>query len=321
MAVNGRAVPVIVGPTASGKTAVSLLLAELLAGVEIISADSRQVYRHLDIGTAKPSPRERELVPHHFIDVVDPDVDFNAGEFGEKAREAVKGIFARGKIPVVVGGSGLYIRSLVDGFFEGPGADPEYRDVLDEKIRQGGLPALIEELRRVDPLSASRIDPTKPRRIVRALEVYHATGVPLSSLQSERRPDVEFEAYFYGLQWERALMYERINVRCGKIVADGLLHEAADLERRGYGRDLNALNTVGYKEAFACLHGEISPGEMLEKFTQNTRRYAKRQMTWFRRDNRILWIPVKDDSAFGDVAARIADDFRVPHNLRRLAEQ
>jgi tRNA dimethylallyltransferase len=310
MAVNARAVPVIVGPTASGKTAVSLLLAELLAGAEIISADSRQVYRHLDIGTAKPSPREREQVPHHFIDVVDPDADFSAGEFGEKAREAVKGIFARGKIPVVVGGSGLYIRSLVDGFFEGPGADLEYRDVLDEKIRQGGLPALIEELRRVDPLSASRIDPTKPRRIVRALEVYHATGVTLSSLQSERRPDVEFEPHFYGLQWERAALYERINVRCGKIVADGLLREAADLERRGYGRELNALNTVGYKEAFACLHGEISPGEMLEKFRQNTRRYAKRQLTWFRRDNRVRWITMASENSIQEAAAMIHREFK-----------
>ncbi len=322
MAVNGRAVPVIVGPTASGKTAVSLLLAGRLGGAEIISADSRQVYRHLDIGTAKPSQREREQVPHHFIDVVDPGVDFNAGEFGEKAREAVEGIFARGKSPLIVGGSGLYIRSLVDGFFEGPGADPEYRDMLEEKIRRGGLPALIEELRRVDPLSASRIDPTKPRRIVRALEVFHSTGVPLSSLQSGWKTDVNFEPRFYGLLWERSALYARINRRCENMVSGGLLDEAAGLERSGYGRDLNALNTVGYKEAFACLHGEISPEVMLEKFRQNTRRYAKRQLTWFRRDDRILWIPVKDESVFGDVAAWIAADFRgAPDNVRRLAEQ
>ena len=145
--------------------------------------------------------------------------------------------------------------------------------------------------------------------------MYHATGVPLSSIQSDRRPHVNFEPRFYGLLWERQALYDRINMRCAKMIADGLLREAADLERRGYGRDLNSLNTVGYKEAFACLHGEISPEEMLEKFRQNTRRYAKRQMTWFRRDNRIQWIPVNGAGAFGDIAAKIADDFR------RLAEQ
>jgi len=322
MAVNGRAVPVIVGPTASGKTAVALLLAELLRGAEIVSADSRQVFRHLDIGTAKPSLRERQKVPHHFIDVVDPGSDFNAGEFGEKAREAVEGIFARGKIPVIVGGSGLYVRSLVDGFFEGPGADPEYREALEERIRRGGLRALIEELRVVDPLSASRIDPTKPRRIVRALEVYHATGVPLSSLQTGKRPDVKFTPHFYGLLWERAALYARINRRCEEMLSGGLLEEAAGLERLGYGRDLNALNTVGYKEAFACIHGEISRDEMLERFAQNTRRYAKRQMTWFRRDTRIVWLPVKDDAGLNDAAAKIASDFHGAfENSRRLAEQ
>jgi tRNA dimethylallyltransferase len=309
MAVTARGVPVIVGPTASGKTAVALLLAKLLAG-EIVSADSRQVFRYLDVGTAKPSLRERDMVPHHFIDVLDPDTDFNAGEFGDRGRGVLEGIFARGLLPIVVGGSGLYVRSLVDGFFEGPGADPDFRDALEERLRRGELPLLIEELRRVDPSSASRIDPTKPRRVVRALEVFHATGMPLSSLQSVRRIEVNFTPYFFGLRWEREALYARINRRCEQMVSDGLLREAADLERRGYGRNLNALNTVGYREAFACLHGEISSSAMLTQFKQNTRRYAKRQMTWFRRDKRIRWIPLAEESLPGDTAGVIAHEFR-----------
>jgi tRNA dimethylallyltransferase len=307
--VTSRRVPVIVGPTASGKTAVALLLAKQLSG-EIVSADSRQVFRYLDVGTAKPSLREREIVRHHCIDVVDPDAEFNAGEFGEQARGVIDGIFARGLLPIVVGGSGLYVQSLVDGFFEGPGADPDFRDALEERLGRGELPALIEELRRVDPVSASRIDPTKPRRIVRALEVYHATGTPISSLQTVHRIEVNFAPLFYGLLWEREALYARINRRCEQIVSDGLLRETAELERRGYGRNLNALNTVGYKEAFACMHGEISPAEMLIQFKKNSRRYAKRQMTWFRRDGRIRWIPVNDSVTPDAAAESIAREFR-----------
>ncbi len=307
---KSRPVPVLVGPTASGKTAVSLHLANLLNG-EIVSADSRQVFRYLDIGTAKPSPRERETVRHHFIDVRNPDDEFNAGQYGDEARVAVDAIFDRGLIPIVVGGSGLYVRSLTDGFFEGPGADPEFREALQERIRRGDLPLLVEDLRRVDPVSASRIDPTKPRRIVRALEVYHATGSPLSSLQSAARVDVDFMPCFFGLMWEREPLYRRINERCANMVSNGLLGEAAGLERMGYGRTLNALNTVGYKEAFACIHGEISREDMLRQFAQNTRRYAKRQMTWFRKDTRIRWIPVDESSPPAETAALIAQEFRL----------
>jgi len=307
--VKSRAVPVLVGPTASGKTAVSLPLARILGG-EIVSADSRQVFRFLDVGTAKPSPHERASVRHHFIDEIDPDADFNAGRFGEQGRAVVDEIFSRGATPVVVGGSGLYVRSLVDGLFEGPGADPEFRDALEERLRRGELASLIEELRLLDPVSASRIDPTKPRRIVRALEVYHATGRPLSSLQSGRRIEINFRAFFFGLLWERKELYDRINRRCERMVSDGLLKEAAELERRGFSRSLNALNTVGYREAFSCLHGEISEAEMITQFKQNTRRYAKRQMTWFRREGRIRWIPVHGGVPPEETAARIARDFR-----------
>jgi len=301
----GRVVPVIVGPTASGKTAVALALAEILR-VEVLSADSRQVYRCMDIGTAKPSAVERERVPHHFIDIINPDEEFSAGRFGDEGRAVIADVFARGRTPLIVGGSGLYVRSLVDGLFEGPGADPEFRDALQARLERGELGALVEELRRVDPEAAVRIDPTKPRRVVRALEVYHVTGKPLSALQEENAVQVNFIPRFFGLMWERQALYARINTRCDSMVASGLVEEAARLEQRGFSRSLNALNTVGYKEALALLHGEISRDDMLSQFKQNSRRYAKRQMTWFRRDSRISWLRVHEGFNPGDVARAIA---------------
>ncbi len=307
-----RRVPVIVGPTASGKTGVALVLAEILGG-EIISADSRQIYRFLDVGTAKPTPAQRGLIRHHFIDELNPDEEFNAGRFGEMGRKAVDQIFARGRLPIVAGGSGLYIRSLIDGLFEGPGADPEFRDLLEDRIRRGGLPDLLEELRRLDPVTASRIDPTKPRRVVRALEVIHATGRSLSSHQSAPKIELSFVPVLFGLLWERKDLYRRIDSRCDRMLSGGLLEEAASLQQRGYGMNLNALNTVGYKEAFALLRGELSPGEMPAEFRKNSRRYAKRQMTWFRRDGRVRWIGMNEQRVEGDVAGEIAREFcRVP---------
>ena len=305
---KSRRVPVIVGPTASGKTGVALRLAEILGG-EILSADSRQIYRYLDVGTAKPTPAQRELVRHHFIDELTPEAEFSAGKFGELGRKAVDQIFARGRLPIVVGGSGLYVRSLIDGLFDGPGADPEFRDALEERIKRGGLPDLLEELRRFDPVTASRVDPTKPRRVVRALEVVHATGRSLSALQAAAKIELNFEPVLFGLLWEIKDLYRRIDSRCDRMVSGGLLEEAAALDRRGYDVSLNALNTVGYKEAFASIHGEISPVEMLSRFKQNSRRYAKRQMTWFRRDGRIRWIRMNEQTSEGDVAELIARQF------------
>jgi len=304
-------VPVIVGPTASGKTAVALALAEILP-LEIISADSRQVYRYLDIGTAKPSPAERARVPHHFIDIIDPDEEFSAGRFGDDGRRVIDEVLARGRIPLVVGGSGLYVRSLVDGLFEGPGADPEFRDALQARLDRGELQALVEELRRVDPEAASRIDPTKPRRVVRALEVHHVTGDRLSRLQQEHGIDVAFRPWFFGLLWERQALYSRINARCDAMVAGGLLDEATGLEQKGFSRDLNSLNTVGYKESLAFVHREISRDAMLLQFKQNSRRYAKRQMTWFRKDERIRWLPVDERMCAADVARVIAAELPRP---------
>ncbi len=305
---EARRIVVLVGPTASGKTAVSIALAQLLDG-EIISADSRQIYKLLDIGTAKPSTHQRSIVRHHFVDELSPAEDFNAGEFGERGRVVVDEILSRNNIPLVVGGSGLYVQSLVDGFFDGPGADKEFREILARRVENGELARLVDELKNVDPISADRIDPTKPRRVIRALEVFHITGKPLSQHHQESTIPVNFSPVFFGLNWERQMLYERINRRCDDMIHAGLLNEVEHLETLGYGASLNALNSVGYAEVFAHRRGEITYDEMMRLFKQNSRRYAKRQMTWFRKDPRIQWIEMSEDVLPGSVAACIAEKF------------
>jgi tRNA dimethylallyltransferase len=304
-----RIVVVLVGPTASGKTAVSLPLAERL-GAEIISADSRQIYRFMDIGTAKPTAADRARVPHHFVDILNPDQDYSAGEFGVRGREEIDRIFARGHVPLVVGGSGLYVRSLIDGIFNGPPADPEVRSIIEKQFANGGIDALLTELRRVDPVFAARVDPTKPRRMIRALEVYHVTGTPISQLHQDLKVEIPFVPLVFGLLWPKPELHRRINERCQAMLREGFLREVEDLVGRGYGAELNALNTVGYAEAFALRAGQMTLEEMVEVFSRNTRRYAKRQMTWFRRDERVSWIEMGGAVGVSDVVEKIISDVR-----------
>lgn len=247
---------------------------------------------------------------HHFVDEVPPDREFSAGEFGVRGRQVIHEILRRGKTPIVVGGSGLYVKSLIDGLFEGPGADKEFREILDKRLAVEGVRTLIEELKRVDQEAAAASDPTKPRRIIRALEVYHLTGQPISRQQRERKAAIDFEAVQFGLAWERAALYRRIDRRCEEMVAAGLLEEVDRLERLGFDSSLNALNTVGYAEAFAYRRGSIGFEEMMQLFKQNSRRYAKRQLTWFRRDKRICWIKMDESRAAADVAEEIASKFQ-----------
>jgi len=300
-------VPVLVGPTASGKTAVSILIAGRL-GAEIISADSRQVYRFMDIGTAKPSGKERRAVPHYFIDDLTPEEEFSAGSFGKAGCEIVSRILRRKKVPFVVGGSGLYVRAIIDGLFDGPSAEGELRGLLGERLRREGPEKLLEELRAVDPEAASKMLPTNTRRIIRALEVYHLTGRPISKLQQKplRR---DFTPVLAALRWDRAALYARIDRRVEDMIARGLVSEARRLRSKGYSSSLNALQTVGYKEVFEFLEGEYDSTRMVELIKQNSRRYAKRQMTWFRRDRRIRWFDVRGEEEFPEIAARISEYF------------
>jgi tRNA dimethylallyltransferase len=298
---------VLTGPTASGKTGIGIALAHLLNG-EIISADSRQIYRGLDIGTAKPTAAERGEVLHHFIDILDPGEDYSAGMFGVEARKVVQEIIRRGKTPIVVGGAGLYIRSLVDGLHEGPGADAGVRSRLEQRMEEEGMGVLLDELRRFDPVTAAGMRTPTARRVIRALEVFHNTGTTLSEYQRTRKIQVPFRACFTGLAWERRTLYGRINTRCEEMVQRGLLEEIEGLERAGYGPETNALNSVGYKEGMAFRRGKLSFEEMMRLFKQNSRRYAKRQLTWFRGDERIRWFPMEERPE--GVVKRICAHFR-----------
>lgn len=299
---------VIVGPTGSGKTPLSVILAERMHG-EIVSADSRQIYKHLDIGTAKPTAEELHRVPHHFINLLEPNEEYNAGMFGKDARIAIQEIVSRKKLPLLVGGSGLYIKAVVDGLFEGPGKDPEIRTRLEERLTSEGAEVLFEELKRIDPVSASKAPPTKPRRIIRALEVYYITGQPISQLHAEQRSEPEFETVQFALEWDRKTLYARINHRVDTMIEMGLVDEVKGLRGKGYGVTMNALNTVGYKEVFNYFDGVYDYDEMLRLIKQNTRRFAKRQLTWFRTDKRIQWIPMNERKSLDEAADEIQKKF------------
>jgi tRNA dimethylallyltransferase len=298
----------IVGPTASGKTPVSLLLAERLNG-EIVSADSRQIYKYLDIGTAKPTPADRARVKHHFIDILEPGEEYSAGQFGQEARRVIERMFQRGKLPILVGGSGLYVKAVVDGLFEGPGRDPDVRSRLSEQMGREGVESLLEALRKVDPSAVANMTEVKPRRLIRALEVYAITGKPISEFHAEQETKPKFKAVQVGLDWKRAELYDRINERVDRMIAGGLVDEVKRLRARGYNRHLNALNTVGYKEVFDYLEGSCSLEDAVRLIKQNTRRYAKRQLTWFRADRRIRWVSMSAAS-LSEVAKEIEKIFR-----------
>ena len=299
----------IVGPTAAGKTPLAVQLAQLLSG-EVLSADSRQIYRYLDIGTAKPTPSERQGVPHHFLDILDPNAPYNAGQFGIEARDCAAEVAVKGNLPILVGGSGLYVRSFVDGLFTGPGKDMDLRSRLQELLDEEGEAALYAELRKVDPVAAAKLESGKPRRAMRALEVFYTTGKPISEHHKEQIPQGVVKVLQIGLQIEREELHRRIDDRAAHMIERGLVDEVRSLLARGYDRSLNALNTVGYKEVLDLLDGKSGEKEMLESIRRNTRRFAKRQMTWFRADKRIHWITAGKQTALKKLAGEIVEHMK-----------
>jgi len=289
---------VICGPTASGKSDLALRLAHVLDG-EIINADSMQVYRGMDIGTAKPSAEERTRVPHHLIDIIQPDQPFSAADFAEAADVAIRAINSRGKRVIVVGGTGLYIRSLLKGLVDSPAGTDEVRQDLLAEVRERGNLAMLEELRRVDPELAGRIHPNNLVRIIRALEVFRTTGIPLSRYQQAHAfSDQRYRSLQIGVQVERPLLYSRIDARVNRMMEQGLLQEVVQLLSAGYGSELKAMRAIGYKEMTAHLAGEYGLDEAIRLIKRDTRHYAKRQLTWFNADQDILWLeyPSKFDT-------------------------
>ncbi|MGD9488129.1 MAG: tRNA (adenosine(37)-N6)-dimethylallyltransferase MiaA [Calditrichaceae bacterium] len=291
-----KIVPFIVGPTGVGKTGLSVLLADRLP-VEIVSADSRQIYRYMNIGTAKPGEDILKRIPHHFIDTLDPEDYYSSGMYSDEARKVIDEIFDRGKLPVVVGGSGFYINSLMDGICKLDARDEKVRVSLRHRIMQEGVHALYEELAGIDPDFARSITPSDRQRIIRGLEVFIVTGKKLSEWHEDDGEAAGFKPMIIGLHTDRKLLYERINNRVDQMMEDGLIVEVTRLEKMGYGPELNSLNTVGYKEVFQYFQNEITLEEMIELIKRNTRHYSKRQMTWFKKDDRISWKEIWDENS------------------------
>jgi tRNA dimethylallyltransferase len=281
---------IICGPTASGKSELALRLARELDG-EIISADSMQIYRGMDIGTAKPTAEEMADIPHHLLDVADPDTPFSAADFSDAASQAISGVIRRGRRPIVVGGTGLYIRALLHGLVDSPSGAGELRERLQGEARESGNLAMLERLRLVDPELAATIHPNNLVRIIRGLEVYHLTGIPLSRYQREHGFAGErFASLAIGIRVERQELYQRIEERVDRMLAAGLIDEVRRLVDAGFCPELKAMRSIGYRESCAYLSGELSLEETALLIKRNTRRYAKRQLTWFNADPDIIWL-------------------------------
>ena len=297
---------VIAGPTGVGKSRVALDLAERIGG-EIVSADSRQVYRQMDIGTAKPLPEERCRVPHHLIDVVDPDQEFTLAHYRDLATAAIKDILARGRIPLLVGGTGLYIRAVTEGLaVPAVPPDPEYRALLEQRASTEGGGTLHRELGAVDPEAAASIEPKNVRRVIRALEVYRATGRPFSAQQESIPPP--FELQKIGLTCNRELLYGRIDQRVDAMMEVGLLNEVQRLVARGYGWDLPAMSGIGYRQLGQHLRGEMDLPSAVQRIKYETHRYARQQYTWFSlEDASIRWFYVIENHP--DVIDTLAREF------------
>ena len=301
-----RPIPVIVGPTAVGKTAISLGLAQACRA-EIIGGDSRQIYRFLDIGTAKPSPSERRLVPHHLIDLVDPNAPVNAARFAQLARGCIHAIETRARQPLIVGGSGMYIRALTDGLFAGPGADPRLRATLETDAKDHGVQALHDRLGAVDPDAASRIHPHDRVRLIRALEIHALTGRPISFWQGQwQNPESRTAFLLIGLLREREDLRQRIVERTTAMLRSGLVEEVRHLLAIGYPPALSILQSVGYGEIVAYLGGRWDLQQARTLIERRTWRLAKRQMTWFRRITGVQWVSLSNRSE--DEALHIIQD-------------
>lgn len=292
----------IVGPTAVGKTTLSIALAQQI-NAEIISCDSMQVYRGMDIGTAKATEEERKTIPHHMIDIVDPDVNFTVADYQRLAREEILRLNQVGKPALLVGGTGLYYQALVDDFNFFPiESHYQVRNKWEIVCQEKGLEFLFQELLRVDPVYAQKVGVNDRKRIIRALEVWELTGEPFSQLQ--RKNQDSNQLLVAGLFMDRETLYRRIEARVDSMMEEGLIDEVLGLREKGYDLRLKSMNSLGYKQTFSYLDGMLNYQEMLHEIKRETRHFAKRQLTWFRKDQRIAWIDVGQDQP-EDLLAKI----------------
>ena len=285
----------VAGPTASGKTRLAIEIAKAFDG-EIIGADSMQIYKYMDIGTAKPTPEERAEAAHHMIDFLEPDEEYSVADYTERAHKVIKEIASRGKLPVMCGGTGLYINSVVDDVTFGD-FDTDYalREELDALAKREGAQRLLDILSEFDPESAARLHPNNLRRIIRAIEFYRVTGVTISAHQKmTKERDSRYEPIMLSIAWDRQGLYDRINRRVDIMLEEGLFDEVRDMMSRGFTKQLNSMKGIGYKEVMDCINGLMSYEETVELIKQSSRRYAKRQLTWFRRDTRIHWVSAEN---------------------------
>jgi len=286
---------VLIGPTAVGKTEASIYLAKHFNG-EIISGDSMQIYKGMDIGTAKISKDEMEGIPHHLIDIKNPEESFSVAEFQKLVREKIMEIHNRNRVPMIVGGTGLYIQSvLYDYRFSDDFSNEEIRNTLEQRAKLQGNMVLYEELKTIDPKSAEKIHPNNIRRVIRALEIFYCTGKTPSDYQKQQKPNLQYNVALIGLTMDREKLYSRINKRVDLMVENGLMDEVKRLYDLNL-RDVQSIQAIGYKELYAYFDGKISLIEAIELLKQNSRNYAKRQLTWFRNKMDVTWFDMTDNS-------------------------
>ncbi|MDT7043653.1 tRNA (adenosine(37)-N6)-dimethylallyltransferase MiaA [Candidatus Nitronereus thalassa] len=307
LSTNTSLLPVIVlvGPTAIGKSRVAIEMAKAL-GTEVLTADSTQVYRGMDIGTDKPSFDEREDVPHRLIDLVNPDEPFNAGEYRYHAVTEIERLHREGRIPLVVGGTGLYIRALLRGLWPGPPVDWTLRRALEREAEDRGLSALYQELGQVDPERAQKVHPNDAVKVLRALEIFRQTGVPASQAHDQHGfQDRPFHALMLGLTMDREALYRRIEERVHVEIEKGLVEETRRLLAQGYSRNLTSMKSLGYRQMAGFLEGDYDYNEAVRLLKRDTRHFAKRQMTWFRKEPEVQWVSVLPDESISNITARI----------------
>ncbi|WP_211747880.1 tRNA (adenosine(37)-N6)-dimethylallyltransferase MiaA [Paenibacillus sp. Marseille-Q4541] len=298
---------VLVGPTAVGKTKMSIELAKYF-NAEIISGDSMQVYRHMDIGTAKIKPEEMDGIPHHLIDIHEPDYPYSVAEFQESCRNLIKEIHARGKLPFIVGGTGLYVESVCYDFqFSEVGSDEAFRKEQFDYADAHGPEMLHEKLQQIDPASAQRLHPNDVRRVVRALEIYHMTGMKQSDQLAAQKKESPYELFIVGLTMDRQMLYNRIEDRIDEMMEEGLVEEVASLLDRGVVPGCISMQGLGYKEIASYLQGGVPLETAVDELKRDTRRFAKRQLSWFRHMKDIHWVDMTDTANFSTSFAMIRD--------------